>query len=112
MLVRANVPKSFERAGEVGRLPIAQAGGGFLDGGAVAQQLNGLMLAQFRQPDAGGLAGVLVQVPPQVVLGDAAEGGQRRDGPIGLARQFWPVVDAFQFGSHTHALLFSAEIIL
>jgi len=93
MLFRANAPKGFERASEVGLVFVAQTVGGFLNGGAVAQQFYGLMLSQFRQPVAGGLAGVLVQVALQGVLGDATEAGQRRDGPFGLPCQFRPVVD-------------------
>lgn len=112
MLFRTNAPISFERAGKVGLVLIAQTDGGFLDVGAVAQQFNGLVLSQLRQPVAGGLAGVLVQVSLQGVLGDFAELGQCRDGPFGLPRQFRPVVDVLQFVSHAHSLLFSAEIIL
>lgn len=93
MLFRANAPKGFERAGEVGLMLVAQTVGGFLNGGAVAQQFNGLVLSQLRQPAAGGLAGVLVQMSLQGVPGDAAVAGQRRDGPMGLACQFRPVVD-------------------
>ena len=63
---------AFVLAGEVGLLPVTQAGGGFLDGGTVTQQFKGVVLALLGQPGLGVFAHLLDEVPMQCAHGDAA----------------------------------------
>jgi hypothetical protein len=49
---------------------------------------------------AGGFARMLEEVAAQSVFGDAAMFRHLSDRPIGLSRQFWPVLDLIEFGIH------------
>lgn len=97
---RASAPKFFELACEVGLLFVAQTGGSFFDGGAVAQQFNGPMLSLLGQPDSGRFAHVFDEVPAQGVAGDTTVFCQCGDRPFGLPRQFRPVLNVLQARVH------------
>ena len=81
-------------------LLVTQAGCRFLDGGSVAQQFQGIVLALIRQPDLGVHARLLEEIPMQCAHGNVAQFRQCRGRPLCLPRKFGPVLDMLQFGIH------------
>ena len=97
-------------AGEVALRLVTQAGRRFLDGGAIAQQLTGIVLTLFVQPGLGVPAHVLEKVPVQGAHGDATQPGQGRGRPLGLPGEFRPVLNMFQSSHSIHAQLITSML--
>lgn len=75
----------FVPTGKVARLLVTQIGRRLFDGGTIAEQFLGVVLALLGQPGPGVLAHLLDPVPVQGPHGNATHFRQRRGGPLGLA---------------------------
>ena len=102
---RADTHLFFASACKTAGLLVTQTGCRFLDGGTVAQQFQGAVMALDRQPALGVFSKSLEKIPVQGAHGYAAQFRQRRNRPLGLPRKRGPVLDMLQLGIHSSAWL-------
>lgn len=105
-----SAPEFLELAGEISLLFVAKTSRSFLDGGAITQEFDGLMLPLFCQPCAGILVHLLEEVAAQGIRRYATQLRQRGGRPISLPREFRPILDLLEFV--VHAGSFSVMSIL